>query len=349
MKDTRVKAQALALVLIVVVIAIIVAVAITTRVVQDIRQTGQEKASTRAETVAQSAVEDLSKMIEDGTLASQCDTQECDYVVGKQPASGGGNPTAAGYLGLCDTTSTDPQTSCDIKSTASVQKFNKIIQMRLNNNESTEVNLASTTSQTKYTDADSQAIIHILSNNTYDASKSKLSVKAFARTSSGLVLIGECMWPLNSFNDTSAGATTNYCLPYDFFAASGLAQCPTVKITSTTSKQLGDACLQLTTKQYGSTFYRVKPILVAATGASGTPYVDFSATGADPNAGIGYDLKVPQMALLRAGVYSANSGDAQQIYQQYTMIKLLNKSVPEEFDYVIFNGSNQPIVKPVGH
>jgi hypothetical protein len=89
----------------------------------------------------------------------------------------------------------------------------------------------------------------------------------------------------------------------------------------------------------GISFYRIKPLLNTDE-PSITPYMDISATGVDTNS---FELPVPQMAVIHAGVYSGTTSSDQQVFQQSTRLILLNKAVPEVADYALYNGSTQPI------
>jgi hypothetical protein len=124
--------------------------------------------------------------------------------------------------------------------------------------------------------------------------------------------------------------------------------------TGKVTDKLGDKCFYVqNTAGFGNgvSFYRIKPLL-SATNASVVPYIDISATGtsapitpANTATLDAFELPVPQMAVINAGVYSGTSANDQQVFQQSTRLILLNKAVPEIADYVLYNGSANPIVK----
>lgn len=338
MKQPRVKAQALALVLIVIVVSVIIAFAITSRVVEDIKQQGEERASTRAETMAESAIENLTLKIQSLSPETLKPTGASHkfFAISTESPEGESLPT----LGLCNPNETDITKQCDKNSIAQINYYNSIIQFKLFDSESIEAFMVDTTSATSVAAANSTAIIHLKKNNSFTSVSSKLLVKAFERTATKeLRVIGECVIGLND--------TTTTCLPTTLKMA-GIS-CPQLLVDTNLadtnpgiSNVLGDTCFTIaTTGANKVSTYRVKPILTKSS-ASEIPYIDVSVTGDSAHS---YQLPIPQMAMITAGVYSGTSGSDQQVFQQSTRLVLLNKSVPEIGDYVLYNGSTSSIKK----
>jgi hypothetical protein len=355
-KQLRIKAQALTLVLIVVVVSIIIAFSITTRVIEDIKQQGEERSSTRAEALAQSAIENITQKIQSGDIVATADGASVQYGISSQ------NPTktsVAGNLALCDPNSEDVSKQCDAESLAQIAFYNMIVQFKVFNSENIEVHLtdsvnkgATSTFNTPKKDDATRMIIHVRSNDdTYVEGSSKLMVKGYSRTASKLESLSECIISLSD--------NTSHCLPDKYMTVTHLANgCPdvTLNLSSTTtgtsntvSDKLGDKCyLVQNTAGFGNgvSFYRIKPLLTAKDGK--LPYIDISATGTvdQTNSSLAdYELPVPQMAIINSGVYSGTSANAQQVFQQSTRLILVNKAVPEIADYVLYNGSGSPITK----
>ena len=352
MKQPRVKGQALALVLIVIVVSVIIAFSITSRVVQDIRQQGEEKASTRAETIAETAIENLTLKIQSGDpLTAYAGASTRLIGVSTTNPSGG-----VGTLDLCDPTSTDVTKQCAANSVAQEVFFKQVIQFKVFDGENLEVFMASTASTTPVELAASRMIVHIKTdgNGKIDMTKpNSVLIKGYYRKLvSGqpeLRLLSECVYDFN------AAVKVAHCLPAatsNYMKITPLAHCPSVPIDAdpTDTKPaiptlLGDndQCFQVEAAKagYGVSFYRIKPILAAKT--TDIPYIDVSATGAATPA---YELPVPQMVFLNAGVYTGSaSASDQQVFQQGSRLILLNKSVPEVADYVLYNGSGKAIKK----
>ncbi len=338
MKQPRAKGQALALVLIVIVVSVIIAFAITSRVVQDIKQQGEEKASTRAETMAESAVENLTLKIQ----SSNPETLKPAGTPYKFFAISDQSPENQSYttLGLCSPTQTDVTKQCDKNSIAQINYYNQIIQFKLFDNESMEAFMVDTTSATSVAAANSTILIHLKKNNSFTEATSKLLVKGFERTATKeLRVVGECVIGF------SEGTTT--CLPTTLTMTS--ISCPSLLVDGNLadtnpgiSSVIGDICFSVSGAGASKiSTYRIKPIL-AKTSADEVPYVDVSVTGDSAHS---YQLQVPQMAMITAGVYSGTAGTDQQVFQQTTRLVLLNKSVPEIGDYVLYNGSTQSIKK----
>lgn len=331
MKQFRIKAQALTLVLIVVVVSIIVAFSITSRVIEDIKQQGEERASTRAEAFAESAVENLTQKLQQGKIVPQANSVK--YAISTQAVSG-----AAETLNICDPNSTNVSEQCDPNSIAQVSYYNMVVQFKVFNSENIEVPL--TNANTPVKGNDSIMIVHLRTagNTTFTPNTSKILVKGYAKTATDVKLVSECVVTLGDL-------TVSHCLP-DNYLKTAKVNCDVVTLnlaTSTVKGQLGDTCFLVQNMPNwgnGVSFYRVKPLLTA-TGTE-TPYIDFSATGTSTTS---YNLAVPQMALINAGVYSGTSANNQQVFQQSTRLVLLNKAVPEIADYVLYNGSANPIVK----
>lgn len=340
MKQLRAKGQALALVLIIVVVSVIVAFSITNRVVQDIRQQGEERASTRAETFSEAAVENITLQLQNGQLSPNPSSPTALFSISSK------DQTGMTTLGLCDPEATDIENQCDANSIAQVGYYKMIVQFKLFDSENLEVFMAPPTgtgSTTPASAANSKAIIHLKANPSYNVTDSKLLVKGFIRSATGLQVLGECLIDVNA-----APATSN-CLP------------ATMKITKKTdcrevivdanlndtvpgkATKLGDYCFGVETVGSGISSYRVKPLL-KATDPAIVPYVDVSVT-ADPTVNAQHELPIFQMAMINAGVYSGTASSDQQVFQQSTRLVLLNKSVPEVADYVLYNGSNSPVEK----
>ncbi|MCC7304103.1 hypothetical protein IT418_01660, partial [bacterium] len=109
-----------------------------------------------------------------------------------------------------------------------------------------------------------------------------------------------------------------------------------------TATTLGDICFSIASNTGTNvSTYRIKPILTKSN-EQDVPYIDVSVTGDSAHS---YQLPIPQMAMITAGVYSGTTGNDHQVFQQSTRLILLNKSVPEVGDYVLYNGSTQPIKK----
>lgn len=342
MKQLRVKGQALALVLIIVVVSVIIAFSITSRVVQDIRQQGEEKASTRAETFSEAAVENITLQIQSGQLApnpSGAPTALFNISTESTP----GMTT----LGICDPNATNPENQCDANSIAQVGYYKMIVQFKSFDSENLEVFMtppSGTGSTTPVPAANSKAIIHLKSNTSFDIAGSKLLVKGFVRSAAGLQVLSECIIDINA----PANATFN-CLPATM-KITKKAECNDVLVDSNLNAagsenqtKLGDYCIGIETVGSGISSYRIKPLL-KATDPAVVPYVDISVT-ADPTANPNHELPIYQMAMITAGVYSGTAATDQQVFQQSTRLVLLNKSVPEVADYVLYNGSNNPVVK----
>lgn len=345
MEKFRTKGQALALVLIIVVVSVIIGYAITSRVIEDVRQQSEERASTRAETIAESAVENLTQKIQSGELQNATEGAVSVFGVSTQSPS---NTQTVSNLGLCDPESTDVSKQCDGNSIAKVSYFNMIVQFKLFSNENIEVQMTELAATTPISGADGGITIHANksdNNDSFSLEQSTVLIKALKRVlvngKPQLEVVGECIWDLGA-----AAAPIGTCIPNNTLAMAPVT-CPSIEIdtdqnetTPTTQKVLGTNCMTIRpTGSNAVSFYRVKPLLKGGVEGKNS-YIDISATGIATRR-----LPVPQMALINAGVYSGNTGSSQQVFQQSTRLVLLNKSVPEIADYVLYNGSEAPISK----
>ncbi|WKZ30025.1 MAG: hypothetical protein QY314_04460 [Candidatus Dojkabacteria bacterium] len=324
----KIKAQALALVLIIVVLAIIVVLSVTSRVMTDIRQQGLERASTRAETIAESAVDNITQQIQNGQIRVQSGT-DVKIGIGNITPSG----STATPLNLCQNDATDLSKRCENESNVRVLSYDKIIRFKINNSENLEGHFFDAGVVGVKTGNDSRMIVSTSDNDSIDETRSSLLVKAFAReTVSGTTivkLVGECVW-----NISGSGAATASCIPGSL-AIQQLASCPD-------PARYGTKCMLFRANAgYGVSFWRVKALLKEESG-NPNPFVELSLLGAD---GPAYDFPVPQMAFLRAGVYTGNQGNQQGVFQETNRLMLLHPSVPESVDYVLYNGSGNPVVK----
>jgi len=342
----RVGGQALALVLIVIAISVVIAFAITSRVIEDIKQQGEEKSSTRAEALSESATEKITQMILSGEL-SPTNTGIVSYSVGDSIGEGD-----TGKLDICKEDSDNLETKCDPKSSVEIAYYKMILQFKLFNSESIEVHLVHPDVQAHKNDTspsysyvkrgnDTAILVHVRNpseERTTSYNGSHLMVKSFWRTNpeAEVRLSAECV--INLQSDTAS------CLPKNALQIA-VKSCEAVKLTGSIAdgKKLGDKCYTIRQASgNGISFYRLKPLLVAPSESNDIPYVDISVTGIGPN---NFDLPEYQMAFINAGVYSGENGSDSQVFQQTTRLMLIHKSVPEIADYVLYNGSDQPITK----
>lgn len=344
MKKFRLKGQALALVLIIVVVSIIIAFAITGRILQDIKQQTQERASTRAETLAETTVEYLTQQLQSGTLVPQPATNALRFGISNQA------PPSGTALDICRPDAQSLSQQCDTNSIAQISFFKMVVQFKMFSNESIETHLVQAGSPTAVSGANAQIIVHLdaTDNATYNPAASSFLVKAFVRTPE-LKLVSECLVNINSLDNAAYSAP---CQPNTNLRITPIT-CPDVTITlsdpndpntssRTSTKSLGQKCAKV--EPLGATavsFYRIMPLLSAAS-ASTAAYTTVSTTGVNPTA---YELPVAQMAMINAGVYTGGGTPGQQVFQQTTRLILLNKSVPEVADYVLYNGSALPVSK----
>lgn len=348
MNQPRVKGQALALVLIIVVVSVIIGFAVTNRIILDVQQQSQERASTRAETIAESAIDNITQKIEAGEIVATNNNSTVSVAISTQAPA---NTTVTQTLGLCDPTQSDLSKQCDANSLAKISYFNQIVQFKVFNSENIEVPLVSPTSTTPLTNDRSAMIVHVKKNPSFDEKQSSFMIKGFARVAVNgkpeLRVVSECVWQIDQ--------GTASCLPDQYLTVAKIDTCPQVGIdtdqnsaTASVNTVLGDYCIRVQSKTgSGISFYRVKPLLKGGDGTS-PAFIDVSATGLGTPADTSlapYQLPVPQMALINAGVYSGNTGSAQQVFQQSTRLVLLSKAVPEVADYVLYNGSENPIEK----
>lgn len=351
MKQSRIKAQALALVLIVVVVAVLVAFSITSRVVQDIRQQGEERASTRAETISESAVENVTLQIQSGQLNPANSPSNVEtFAISSQSPAGQSLTT----LNLCSPESPNVETQCDSNSVVQLGYYKMIIQFKLFDNENLEVFMNKPVGSpipspfpAPVTAGNSEIIIHLKTNDSFFEQNltfdSKLVVKGFVRSSTDLKVVGECLINLNAPSDN----IYRPCLPNSMSVAK-MDSCPNVTVktnladTTTPGKDalLGDICFKVKTVGSGISTYRLKTILRPKV-ATVPAYIDVSVTSNTTTK----ELQEFQMAMITAGVYSGTAASDQQVFQQTTRLVLLNKSVPEVADYVLYNGSTNSIVK----
>lgn len=347
MSQLRIKAQALALVLIVVVVAIVVAFAISNRVIQDTQQQGQERASTRAETFAESAIDDLTLQIQGGEVVPNEHGQE--YAISTESPSG--IPVANAPLAICDPNSTDVTKQCDPQSVAKILFYKYVLQFKYFDAENLEIFLTEpgTTPAAKSIQNDSGVIIYLEPNDSYDPAKSKILIKGFTR--------GNATKELRPVSECLIGVTENSgaCLPNILHVVS--VTCPqniSIPTNNNTNTKFpvnpaDFHCVSVSVSKpadrlgYAIDLYRIRPILTKATGKTEVPYMSLSVTS--NNATDYYRLPTFHMAMITAGVYSGTTASDQQVFQQKTRLVLTHKTVPEMADYVLYNGSDQPIRK----
>ncbi|PIY16894.1 hypothetical protein CO112_01540 [Candidatus Dojkabacteria bacterium CG_4_9_14_3_um_filter_150_Dojkabacteria_WS6_41_13] len=344
MTQPRVKGQALALVLIVVVVAVVIAFSISSRVVQDIKQQGAERASTRTETIAESAIDNLTLQLQSGKIVPDDTSPEFNI------------SNAPGGLGLCDPNSTDLAKQCDVQSTAKITYYPYVLQFKYFDAENLEIFMTSKdTTVTPNGTNDSGIIIQLYTdhNNSYDTQKSSILIKGFSRKSGELRSVSECVFDI----DTPTAST---CLPNVLSVAP--TACPTLSVVNLAGSTVTIAppqspdpeniCFKVFVNQvpptnyrnsYAIDLYRIRPILTKASGYNDVPFVDITVSS--NNSGGAFKLPVLHMAMITAGVYSGTGPTEQQVFQQKTRLVLLNKSVPEVADYVLYNGSSNPITK----
>jgi hypothetical protein len=325
----KIKAQALALVLIIVVLAIIVVLSVTSRVITDVRQQGLERASTRAETIAESAVDNITQQIQTGQIRVQTGT---DVKIGISNITPSGS--TATPLNLCQNDSTDLSKRCETESNIRVLSYNKIIRFKINNSENLEGHYFDPGIVGTKTGNDSRMILSTSDNDSIDETRSSLLIKAFSREivagSPVVKLVGECVWNIRDSSATNSAT----CIPGSI-RVQQLPSCPD-------TGRYGTKCMMfLANAGYGVSFYRVKALLKEDAG-NPNPFIELSLMGAD---GPNYDFPVPQMAFIRAGVYTGNQGNQSGIFQETNRLILLHPSVPESVDYVLYNGSGNPVVK----
>jgi len=345
MAQSRVKGQALALVLIVVVVAIVVAFAISNRVIQDTQQQGEERASTRAETFAESAIDNLTSQIQAGAILPNPNGAE--YAISTEyPDSS--IPNTNTPLGICDPNESDISQQCDADSLAKILFYRYVLQFKFFDAENLEIFMAEPDDTVRPNRTNDSGIIIFIENNTsYDETVSKLLIKGFSRNNSTKELrpISECLVGITGNNSD--------CQP-DILQVTSIS-CPTkipVRTVNNTTTDFPDNianfdCVQVSVKatqtaQHAIDLYRIRPILTKTSGGTEVPYVSLSVTGKAANS---YLLPTYHMAMITAGVYSGTTASDQQVYQQRTRLVLLHKTVPEIADYVLYNGSDQPITK----
>jgi len=328
MQKRELKGQALALVLIVVVLAIIVVIAVSSRVASDIRQQGLERSSARAESLADSAVEKLTQILQnDPTLIDTISTEgSITYPISS-------DSTDPSSLDLCSASSTDLSTVCAIDSTAEATVFNKIIKFKVLNSESIESHLTTSgVSAPNVTGTDATLTLSAFGNSELNLPESALYVRAFKNSGSEVRLVGECVWKLSG-NSVS----TVQCMPSGTgISAQQVASCPE-------TAKYGSLCMQFVpSASEAVSFYRVKALLKPQTGTPNATSIELSLLGSESN---NFDLPVAQMAFIRAGVYTGNQDNNQSVFQEANRLVILRPAVPEAFDYVLYNGSGDPIVK----
>lgn len=356
MRELRLKGQALALVLIVIVVAIVVAFAITNRVVEDIRQQGEERASTRAETIAEGAIEQLTMQIQSQmeNVMPATGEQFKIFAISNEAPDGSAYET----LDLCKPDSeADVSEQCDKNSLAQINYYKQIIQFKLFSNESIEAFMENTNESTGSLNP---IIIHLKNNDSFQKTGSHLLVKGFVRkvpvsgregggsnSAPILQVVGDCIIQLNAGDTASAACLPNTTLemnrvtcPTDVPVIPNPAE-PASQVKTSLAGEDG-ICFEVSPKTPVST-YRIKPMLAARAQDTEVPYVDVSVTGASAESS--YLLPVNQMAMITAGVFAGATGSDQQVYQQSTRLLLINKTVPEIADYVLYNGSDKPITK----
>ncbi len=327
MKSTlRLKGQALALVLIVVVLAVIVVVSVSSRVATDIRQQGLERASARAESLAESAVDKVTQLLQ------QTPTLLDSGATVSFPLSS--DSTDPSSLDLCSPSSTDISTNCANESTAEAKVFKKIIKFKVLNSESIEGHLAKTgTGAANVSGDNAKMVLSAFSNSALSSTETSLYVRAFKNENNDVKLVGECIWTL--LNSTVSSVQ---CLP----TAGGIVpfsmggSCPD-------AATYGDLCMGFAPSGSAISFYRVKALLKpSGTQDPKTSFVEVSLRG---NPDTSYDFPVAQMAFIRAGVYTGSQDNDQGIFQEVNRLILLNPAVPEAFDYALYNGSGEPVKK----
>lgn len=339
MKTPKIKGQALALVLIVVVIAVIIVFAVSARVVSDIRQQSLERTSARAEGLAQSAVDNLTQKVNGGLQIGQTPGSKKVFGVSDVAPSG---VTVDGNLGLCSPTQVDVSKRCESSSVANVTSYNRIIKFRIGNSENFEVQITAPGLNQQKTGVNGGMYLYASANNSFDAAslgKSAISIKAYNRYDpSGLktTLVSECVWDLNNID--SPGAAQIACSPASAIQITKPASCPD---TAT----YGSSCVKIEpTAGTGVSFYRVKSMLIPAAGVtSDSSYIELSAIDTKPQSGYNFDLA--QMAFIRALVYTTQGTANDTVAQDASRLMLINSSVPEVADYVLFNGSSEQIKK----
>lgn len=325
----KIKAQALALVLIIVVLAIIVVLSVTSRVITDVRQQGLERASSRAETISESAVDNVTQKIQNGEITVVTGTNLTIGIGTAQPTG-----SAQAPLNLCDPSNPDLSKRCDNTSSVKVLAYNKIIRFKINNSENIEGHFFDEGVVGVKTGSASEMIVSTSDNDSIDPTRSSLLVKAFARETVGgktvVKLVGECVW---NIRNSLAGSAD--CIPTTTLSRVQVASCPD-------PNRYGSKCMMFRAAGgAGISFFRVKAILKEAAG-NPNPYIELSLLGSvAPN----YDLSVPQMAFIRAGVYTGEQSNNEGIFQETNRLVLLKPAVPEAVDYVLYNGSGNPVVK----
>lgn len=341
-KIITIKGQALALVLVIIAVSIIVVLALTNRVLTDMKQQTQERIATRTETLADSAVDKITQMLDSGDLPlTGAETQRFISV----DPEGGSDPN---YLGLCSPDEEDVNKRCDATSQATIVGYKGIFQFKLFNGESFEIPLTANKDDSPIAEEESKVLIHLkTANQNFNIDNSAFLIKSYQRKeikgNREVVLNGECVWKLNTTTNQKAQCIPKDSNGNDFTIEATVVTCPQITIEGADEPiVLGDTCLEVQgLNDYPVSFYRIKPLL-AGNVDNVVPFIEMSTTGAKSENQ--YQLNLYHMAIIKVGVYSSQPG-TEQVFQQKTRVYLPNLIVPEIADYVLYNGSDRPISK----
>ncbi len=314
LRDSRIKASTLVLVLIVVGVVAAVMVYMLSKIQVQMQQEVLERGTTTAEQQALSALDKLTKEV----------IQQPEVYINKQEISLNEAP-----LNICEHNASEKERRCGEDSRVVFDKYKEIVQYSMRNDETIQITMA-----TKPHNTSRGIAIFTANGQTISGVSDELLVLAFKYDNNvGLKAIGECA--------INYGTKQVSCL-----GNLGVKSRYNNKVVST-SDLLNDSVAST----YGPTLVEIVPInndkvsffRVKALLANINSTFPVSITGEINNGDIG-ELPEAQVIVMTAQVYSDNTGD-RQTYTEYTRMIWLHPAMPEVFDWVLFNGSDNPIRK----
>ncbi len=309
----KLNASALVIVLLVIGIAAIVLVYMLSKVSVQQQQQTLEKVTNRSEAQAISALDKLTK----------------EYI--NNPQDFTITPSVAlsdDSLNICSPDADNLDEKCAEESRVLMKEFKQIVRYSLKNDETIEVTMAESGSTVSA--ANSGIAVFADPNTVLAGGKGDiLLIMGFKYdTATGaLGVSGECVADFGSANKVS-------CLgDLTVVGSSNIAN-----TVDSVKNDYGRQVFQIRSTQ-PITFYRIKALTADATNV-----IPVSVSGPLDSNDLPTDLPLKQVYVFTAIVYSTGS-TKKQTYTELTRMVWVHPQMPEVFDWVLFNGSNQPISK----
>ena len=306
----KLSASTLVVVLVMIGITAIVLIYMLSKVAVQQQQQTLEKFTDRAELQAVSALDKLTRAYINKEV--DFDTNQPDFI-----------PMDEAPLNVCEADASSLEDKCADGSKVYVRDYKQIIRYSLKNDETIEVTMAEGTNKTN----SANSLITVFADPNAGTPADVLLIMGYKYNASGVLNVaGECV--VNYTGSIS-------CLGDLQNVSAGILN---TSSNSNVDKDYGSRYFKIKSNS-GITFYRIKALLGNASSE-----IQVSATGDYTGSGKPADLPVKQVYVFTAIVYSPGAKE-RQTYTELTRMVWVHPQMPEVFDWVLFNGSNQPIAK----